>query len=93
MIQRQAEIITSLRNTIRNQEKVILQLQGMEEAARFYIGLQKAIIKNPSLQSAWDAFMTVFMLTDHDEAVRRSPNNSLIVDRVLNELKNHTHVS
>lgn len=68
MIVTQAEIISSLRNQIKANEKEINDLRKsynkLVEPAHFYKLLQKSIEANPSLQNSWDDFIMVLRLVN-----------------------------
>ena len=68
MIAKQAEIITSLNNQIKQMEErhniELSRLENIHNHGVMYKQMQEAIIVNPALQEAWNDFVIVMKLSD-----------------------------
>lgn len=79
MIDRQAEIITDLRNQLKQQVTRVAQLENevsaLAPAAKFYTDLQEQVQKNPLLLSEWRRFCS-FLKIGADEEYLDSVNSN-----------------
>jgi hypothetical protein len=74
MIARQGELITKLNTEMKELHRRLEIAEQWEPAARYYINIQKLALADEEVMEAWQEFLIVLKLKEHDaEAILERP--------------------